>query len=209
MEIGTTAIFCVLAIAFMFVVRSKNAAVARFNLLEQSLAARSAEAIAALTSNEYLKRRVSSLESEHSKYSTKLVDYEKQIGYLNSKLKDQEAAHLVKVREERTDAVNRSRSVIKGQISEEMVPMLPGFPYQLSDCKFIGKPIDYIVFEGMSDGELTGITMLDVKTGSARLNKVQRQARDIIKSGKVYWKTLDPSTLDALSDSPKILEEKS
>lgn len=152
---------------------------------------------------EELKKRIDSLESYQSKseslaaqvtlYADKLSIANKQIGELNNKLLEKDAAFLIKVKEERKDAVATSRTVIKGQFSEQFAPLLPDFPYEIGDCKFFGQPIDYIVFKGMSAGQVEEVIILDVKTGNAKLNKVQRQIKDCIKDGKVTFVTLKPN----------------
>ena len=48
----------------------------------------------------------------------------------------------------RKDSVERARSSLKGQIAEQMAPLLPGFPYRPADARFLGDPIDYVVFDG-------------------------------------------------------------
>src|SRR5512136_461189 len=48
----------------------------------------------------------------------------------------------------RKDSVNRSRSTLKGRISEQMAPLFPEFPYSPADTRFIGNPIDFVVFDG-------------------------------------------------------------
>ena len=45
----------------------------------------------------------------------------------------------------------------------------------------------------MAAGDVSEIIILDVKTGNARLNKVQRQIRDCIKDGRVTFVTLKPN----------------
>ena len=47
----------------------------------------------------------------------------------------------------RKDAVSRSRAVLSGQFSEQLAPYLPDFPYKPTEVRFIGKPIDFIVFK--------------------------------------------------------------
>ena len=152
---------------------------------------------------EEFKKRIDILESYQSKseslaaqvtlYADKLSSANKQIGELNNKLLEKDAAFLIKVKEERKDAVATSRTVIKGQFSEQFAPLLPDFPYEIGDCKFFGQPIDYIVFKGMSAGQVEEVIILDVKTGNAKLNKVQRQIKDCIKDGKVTFVTLKPN----------------
>lgn len=43
------------------------------------------------------------------------------------------------VRSHRKDAIDRSRFVVRGQVSEKIAPLLPNFPYEASDMTFIGK----------------------------------------------------------------------
>jgi predicted Holliday junction resolvase-like endonuclease len=58
---------------------------------------------------------------------------------------------------------------------------LPGFlaKYNPADARFIGSPIDYLIFRNMSLGEDSEdpieIVLLDVKTGNAGLNHIQKK----------------------------------
>lgn len=99
-----------------------------------------------------------------------------------------------RVVKERADAVKKSRSVIKGQINENLAPYLPGFHWNAANVKFLGQPIDMIIFEGMDQGEITEIIIVDVKTGVAQLNKSQRQIRDCLRNGKVSFQTWRPDS---------------
>lgn len=80
----------------------------------------------------------------------------------------------------RQDAINRSRSVITGQVTEHLIPHFPSFPYNPKDVRFIGSPIDLIVFDGMTEGNLKAIIFLEVKTGKSALNARQRSIRDVV-----------------------------
>src|SRR5882724_11599495 len=55
------------------------------------------------------------------------------------------------IRGARKDSVERSRSTLKGQIAEQMAPLLPGFPFLPADARFLGDPVDYVVFKGRAD----------------------------------------------------------
>ena len=96
----------------------------------------------------------------------------------------------------RKDALDRARAVIKGKITEQFAPLLPMFKYETADARFIGSPIDYIVFEGyteMKDGraeELQNIVFIDVKTGKARLTKEERKIKEAVESKRVKWETI-------------------
>src|SRR2546423_4428780 len=53
-----------------------------------------------------------------------------------------------KLESARKQSVNLSRSTLKGQIGEQLAPLLPGFEYAAADARFLGDPIDYVVFNG-------------------------------------------------------------
>lgn len=90
------------------------------------------------------------------------------------------------------DRLNRSRAVIGGQFAEQLAPYLPDFPFNPNECRFIGKPVDFLVFKGMDEGNLTDIVFVEVKSGKAKnLSRVERQLRDVVSSGRVSWVKYD------------------
>jgi predicted Holliday junction resolvase-like endonuclease len=96
----------------------------------------------------------------------------------------------------RQDAVLRSRAVVAGKVSEHLAPYLPVFPYNPRDARFIGSPIDFIVFDGADDGEVEEIVFLEVKTGNSGLSSRQRRIRAAIEEGRVVWRELRLPGLD-------------
>ena len=90
----------------------------------------------------------------------------------------------------RQDAIDRSRSVIIGKVTEHVAPWLPVFPYNPKDARFIGSPIDMIVFDGCDDDAVERVVFIEIKTSSSSLSSRQRQIRDAIKAGKVEWHEL-------------------
>jgi predicted Holliday junction resolvase-like endonuclease len=95
----------------------------------------------------------------------------------------------------RKDSVNRSRSTLKGKIAEQMAPILPEFIFNPADARFIGSPVDYIIFDGLTDvsdekQKEIRIIFMDVKHGTGSLNRTQRAIRDAIMEKKVSWETL-------------------
>ena len=97
----------------------------------------------------------------------------------------------------RKDAADRSRYVIKGKIAEHMVPMVPEvFKHNPSDARFIGAPIDYLIFDGYtavkddnSDEPIT-VVLADIKTGNAKLNRTERKIKEAVEKGRVRWETI-------------------
>ena len=92
------------------------------------------------------------------------------------------------------ERLKTSRAVMGGQISEQIAPFLPGFPFDPADCRFMGKPVDFIVFRGMQEKEITEVIFLEVKSGTARaLSPQERKLRDAVKAGRVRWEQYDVS----------------
>jgi predicted Holliday junction resolvase-like endonuclease len=89
----------------------------------------------------------------------------------------------------RQDAVQRSQAVTTGKIVEHLVPYLPNFNYNPKDARFIGSPVDFVVFDGMNDDEddQLSIVFVEVKTGMSVLTRRERMVRDAIKAGRIKW----------------------
>lgn len=97
----------------------------------------------------------------------------------------------------RKDAADRSRYVLKGKIAEHMVPMYKDvFKYDPSDARFLGAPIDYVIFDGytaVKDGnsdEPITVVLADIKTGNAQLNRTERKIKEAVEQGRVRWETI-------------------
>jgi predicted Holliday junction resolvase-like endonuclease len=88
---------------------------------------------------------------------------------------------------ERGDAVKRSRAVLGGLAAEQIAPFLPGFPFDPTELRFIGKPVDFIAFVGSSRGRIEEVAFVEVKSGNAALSPVERSLRDAVKDGRVRW----------------------
>lgn len=85
------------------------------------------------------------------------------------------------------DAVRGSRSAITGRVAEQMAPLLPDFDFNPRDARFIGNPIDYVVFDGLAEGQLRRIVFVEVKTGGS-LNANERQVKAVVDARAVEWK---------------------
>lgn len=90
----------------------------------------------------------------------------------------------------RQDAVQRSLAVTSGKVHEQLIPYLPGFPYNPKDVRFLGSPVDLVVFDGLADGCLQRIVFVEVKTGSAALTQRERSIREVVEEGAVDWAEL-------------------
>lgn len=97
----------------------------------------------------------------------------------------------------RKRSVNTSRAVLKGKMAEQFAPHLPEFDYLPSDAKFLGDPVDYVVFsgysdyrEGLCDAEDIEVVLIDIKSGTARLTKGQQAIAQAIDDGRVRFETI-------------------
>jgi len=94
-------------------------------------------------------------------------------------------------------SVNTSRAVLKGKMAEQLAPIMPEFRYLPSDAKFLGDPVDYVVFDGYTDfrdgegrAEDIEVILMDIKSGGARLTKGQLAIAQAIQEGRVRFETL-------------------
>src|SRR5438094_3791570 len=67
----------------------------------------------------------------------------------------------------RQDSISRSRSVVSGKVQEHLAPLFPAFLNQFNprDARFLGTPLDFIVFDGLDDGDVRHVVFVEVKTG--------------------------------------------
>ncbi len=87
----------------------------------------------------------------------------------------------------RRDAAQRSGAVRAGKVYEQLAPWAPDFGFDPSDARFLGAPVDYVVFDGLAAGDVRRVVFVEVKTGRAELNARERSVRDAIRAGRVDW----------------------
>ena len=108
------------------------------------------------------------------------------IGYLIGKHVAQKQWHE-KEPALREDAIKQSRAVLSGQFSEQIAPYLPDFPYNPTEVRFIGKPIDFIVFNGMDKKKIDEVIFVEVKSGQSQLSKVEKTLKSTIENKQISW----------------------
>ena len=87
----------------------------------------------------------------------------------------------------RKEAIMKSRAVLGGQFSEQLAPFLHDFKYLPTECRFVGKPIDLIVFKGMDEKDINEVVFVEVKSGNARLSEHEKKLKEVIDKKKVRW----------------------
>lgn len=87
----------------------------------------------------------------------------------------------------RKEAIEKSRSVLGGQFSEQLAPFLPNFKYSPTECRFIGKPIDFLVFRGMDGKDINEIVFVEVKSGKSKLSSSEKKLKETIDKKRIRW----------------------
>lgn len=77
----------------------------------------------------------------------------------------------------------KSSEIRLGKIGENLAPFVKGWPWDAKNFRFLGNPVDGIQF---NEDELI---FVEIKTGKARLSRVQRNFKDLVKAGKVSFAT--------------------
>ena len=83
-----------------------------------------------------------------------------------------------------------AHSVNIGSILERIAPAMSTFRFNHNDCRSLFDPIDYVIFEGLSNkGRVNKIFFVDIKTGKAPLKPRQKEIRNVVNDKKVIFKT--------------------
>jgi len=104
------------------------------------------------------------------------------VGYLLARI-----FFLSHIKSNRKAAVQQSRSVVLGHVHEKIAPLLPNFPYHYKDLMFLGKGVDYLVFDGLSAGNLQKIVFLEIKSGVSGLNKNEQMIKHCLEQKRVSY----------------------
>ncbi len=74
-----------------------------------------------------------------------------------------------------------SQSVKYGKMTEQFVPFTKDFPFDPGNFRFLGNPIDGIVFEENK------IIFAEFKAGSSQLSEKQKRVKELVEKKKVEW----------------------
>ncbi len=87
----------------------------------------------------------------------------------------------------RKDAIMKSRAILGGNFSEQLAPFLPNFKHLPTECKFLGKPIDLLVFRGLDDKRIDEVVFVEVKSGDSKLTLTEKKLKEAIEGKRVSW----------------------
>jgi predicted Holliday junction resolvase-like endonuclease len=75
----------------------------------------------------------------------------------------------------------QSLSTTYGRITEQWFPLMPDYPYDPQNFRFLGSPVDGVQFEE------DRIVFVEFKANRSRLSRSQEHYKRLIEEGYVYW----------------------
>lgn len=127
-----------------------------------------------------INRELAILQETNNNYLVKVQELEKELETTNKEL-DFEKTNNKKILSQK-----KSSETKLGQISEHLAPFLDECPYNPKHMHFLGQPIDFIVFDEDEDE----IVFLEVKSGGSKESKKQKQIKNMITEGRVYYEKM-------------------
>ena len=88
---------------------------------------------------------------------------------------------------DKKQSLAKSRAVIGGNFSEQLAPYLPDFPFDPTEVRFVGKPVDLVVFRGLASGKVSEVVFVEIKSGQSRLNRNEASVKDAVLAGRVTF----------------------
>jgi len=101
------------------------------------------------------------------------------------------------VKQAREDAIKRSSAVVTGKVYEQLTPYMPWFKYNPREARFLGSPVDFIVFDGIESGGPVTVRFVEVKSGDSRLSDRERAVEEAIERCSVTFEIVRPEGLAA------------
>jgi len=132
---------------------------------------------------------------------------------------EQQEQFKVTIVEQREDARESSRHSLKGKIGEQMSPLFPEFysKYQPSDARFLGSPIDYIIFKHMSEYNKKtkaedvpiDVVLVEVKSGrNTKLTEKEEAVRNAVIEGRVSFDVIKQNVQPQKEPTQKVQDKK-
>lgn len=95
-----------------------------------------------------------------------------------------------KEKELRQDAIDKATRTKLPQLLKRVVPTFVRSKLNPLDVKSIFHPIDFVAFDGMNEGDVDQVVLMDRKTTDKSRKAIQRSISNAIESEAVEWKTV-------------------
>lgn len=96
----------------------------------------------------------------------------------------------------RRDAIKRSINTIMGSVGEEFSPLLLMEELEINpkDFRHIGSPVDFIAFKGLSEGEVTEVLFIEIKSSkNPTITDREKSLKEALDNKKVRYVIKDIS----------------
>ena len=86
-------------------------------------------------------------------------------------------------------SLDRQRGKVSGDDVAKFLPMMEGWfsKYNSRDLVWVGNVVDYLVFVGKFNKDITEVVFQEVKLKKTPLNPLQKNLRDCIEAKRVRW----------------------
>lgn len=78
-------------------------------------------------------------------------------------------------------SMKKSSEIRTGHIAEQLAPFLTGFNHDPRNIRYLGQPIDYVIFDK------DDIIFLEVKSGKSHLSHNQKRIRKLVEEKRIRW----------------------
>ena len=76
----------------------------------------------------------------------------------------------------------QQRSTIAGKVFQLLAPGMSDFPYNPLDCVPLYGPIDWLVYDGLTAGQVERLVFLENKLGGSQLTARQKQVKRVLSA---------------------------
>jgi len=100
------------------------------------------------------------------------------------------------IRRIRRDAVDTERSTLKDRVGGELAQQMEPFPFVPADTRFIGNPVQFVVFDGHTEVKdrsaetLRGVVFVSVNDDASAGNADRELVEECVAGGRLSWLTL-------------------
>ena len=120
--------------------------------------------------------------SSQKTQKTWLDDYEDRVRTFG----ELESEHDSKVNEIREQAIRRGRDQVPKMVNNSLSGSITKLKYNPYDIKPINHPIDYVVYDGMTDGEINNVIFLHEKNSD--LAELHKSIHETVQKKEYDWR---------------------